>query len=300
LPEGIILKGVGGFYDVLSAKDYTSVYTCKVRGIFRKESCFSPLTGDRVSYEILDENKHVGHITRILERRNSFVRPPVANIDQLAIVIAVANPGPDLALVDKLIITCLDKKIEPLIILNKIDLDKNCFVEKLRKSYKKTGFPIVLLSKFQKDSYYALHQKLKGFTTAFAGQSGVGKSTILNIIMDNWLMETGSLSGKTRRGKHTTRHVQLFMLNEGGFILDTPGFSNFTVSEISHQNLDSYYPEFREALGLCRFTGCSHISEPDCKVRELVNNGEVDEGRYKRYTELYKELKTKYDNRYRR
>lgn len=300
MPDGIILKGVGGFYDVLDQKDYRSVYSCKVRGVFRKTGELTPLPGDRVVFKILNENKKEGHIEKIIDRRNSFVRPPVANIDQLAIVVAVNSPEPDLMLVDKLIISCQVKEIQPLIVINKIDLDEGGTAEKLKRIYGPTGFPIILLSKYRKESYDNLHEKLIGYTTAFAGQSGVGKSTILNMIMDNWLMETGDVSEKIKRGKHTTRHVQLFRLDQGGFILDTPGFSSYSLSDVDHQTLDTFYPDFKEGLGLCRFKGCSHTSEPGCAVKELYSQGKIDEGRYYRYVELYGELKEIYDNRYRR
>lgn len=311
LPEGIILKGVGGFYSVLlndgslpedkvSVDDTSALYTCKVRGIHRKEGELSPLPGDRVTFKILDENKKIGHIDRILDRINVFTRPAVANIDQLAIVLAVTNPEPDMMLVDKLLITCQVKDIRPLIIINKIDLDTENQVEVLKKIYEKTGFTVMTLSKYSTEAYEQLHRELTGYTTAFAGQSGVGKSTILNIVMNNWLMETGDISERIQRGKHTTRHVQLFRLDKGGFILDTPGFSAYSVTEVSHFDLQNYYPEFAEASGSCRFNGCSHTSEPDCAVKNLLEKGKIDKGRYKRYTELYKELKEAYDNRYRR
>lgn len=300
MPEGIILKGVGGFYDVLDNEDPHIIYTCKVRGVYRKSNMLTPLPGDRVIYKVLDEDDKEGLIEEILERRNSFIRPPVANIDQLAVVMAVDSPAPDLLLVDKLIVTCLSKNIRPLLIINKTDLDDGTKVEKLTDIYKHTGFPIIHLNKFNRDRYEDLHSELAGYNTAFAGQSGVGKSTILNLIMDNWLMDTGDVSEKIKRGKHTTRHVQLFRLDKGGFILDTPGFSSYSLTDISHDELQELYPEFEDRIGLCRFKGCSHTSEPDCAVRELLTEGKLDEGRYNRYIGLYRELKENYDNRYRR
>ncbi len=306
MPVGIILKGVGGFYDVLADEDGLSedkllkCYSCKVRGIHRKQGEMTPLPGDRVTFDVLDEKRKVGHIDQILERTNTFTRPAVANIDQLAIVLAVNNPQPDLMLVDKLLITCQAKDIRPLIIINKADLDTGNQVDNLIKVYQKTGFSILLLSKFNGEAYDMLHKELVGFTTAFAGQSGVGKSTILNTVLNNWLMETGDISDRIQRGKHTTRHVQLFRLDKGGFILDTPGFSAFSITEVNHDVLTGYYPEFIDVTDSCRFKGCSHTGEPDCAVRSLYDEGKVDEGRYNRYIELYKELKDVYDNRYRR
>ncbi len=299
MPQGIILKGVGSFYEVLRQEDPYTLYTCKVRGINRKKG-ITPLPGDRVTFDILNESDHEGHIDQVLERRNSFVRPTVANIDQLAIVMAVNSPSPDLMLVDKLLITCLAKEIQPLIVINKADLDQENRMEGLMSAYKETGFTIIGLSKFQPEGYELLHRKLVGHTTAFAGQSGVGKSTILNAILDHWLMETGDVSDRIQRGKHTTRHVQLFRLDRGGFILDTPGFSSFSISDVTHDTLKEYYPEFNSASGSCRFNSCSHTGEPDCAVNALLSEGRLDEGRYNRYIELYKELKEAYDNRYRR
>ena len=300
MSEGIILKGVGGFYDVLESEGKNSLYTCKVRGIHRKQGGITPLVGDRVTFDILDEKKKEGHIDQILDRRNSFIRPPVANIDQLAIVISVASPSPDLMLVDKLLITCVSKDIRPLIIINKADLDTNKEIEAIKTIYKNTGFPVLVLSKFSPDWYDELHKQLIENITAFAGQSGVGKSTILNAILKNWVMETGEVSDRIQRGKHTTRHVQLFRLNNGGYILDTPGFSSFSIEDVGHEELQDLYPEFSNITEECRFKGCSHTGEPDCAVRELYNEGKIDEGRYNRYIELYKELKQIYDNRYRR
>lgn len=300
MPEGIILKGVGGFYEVLENGEDTLLYTCKVRGIHRKQGGLTPLAGDRVTFNILDEKKKEGHIDQILERCNSFIRPPVANIDQLAIVISVVSPSPDFMLVDKLIITCLSKDIRPLIVINKADLDTDNEIEAIKNVYKSTGFPVLVLSKFFPDWYDELHKHLIDNITAFAGQSGVGKSTILNAVLKNWVMETGEVSDRIQRGKHTTRHVQLFRLNNGGYILDTPGFSSFSVEDVGHQDLKDFYPEFYNVTEDCRFKGCSHTGEPDCAIRELLNQGKIDEGRYNRYIELYKELKQIYDNRYRR
>ena len=300
MPEGIILKGVGSFYEVLQEGGPCTPYTCKVRGIHRKKGGTTPVPGDRVTFDILDEANHEGHIDQILERRNAFVRPPVSNIDQLAIVLAVTSPSPDLMLLDKLIITCLAKEIRPLLVINKMDLDQEHQFDRLLSAYEKTGFSIIGLSKFQPEGHKLLHQSLIGYTTALAGQSGVGKSTILNTILNHWLMETGEVSDRIQRGKHTTRHVQLFRLDQGGFFMDTPGFSSFSVSDVAHDTLKDYYPEFDSVQGACRFKGCSHTDEPDCAVRGLVEEGKLDEGRYNRYIKLYKELKEIYDNRYRR
>lgn len=299
IKQGIILKGVGGFYDVLDSSDGI-VYTCKARGVHRKEGGKTPLPGDNVTFRVIDEKDRTGYIDDILERKNEFVRPPVANIDQLAIVLAAKSPDPDLNLADKLLITCEAKGIAPLILINKIDLDDDGTAEYISGIYKKAGYRVILISKVLDTGYDELHSQLKGYRTAFAGQSGVGKSTILNRILNNWVMETGEVSERIQRGRHTTRHVQLFGLDVGGFVFDTPGFSAFTVSDVAHTELAMLYPEFRKVIGECRFTSCSHTGEPGCRVQELVEKGEADPGRYKRYVQYFKELKEAYDNRYRR
>ncbi len=297
--QGIILKGVGGFYDVLD-QEAGLVYTCKVRGVHRKSGGISPLPGDSVTFRVIDEKGLTGFIDVIGERKNEFARPPVANIDQLAIVLAVKSPEPDLSLADKLLITCEAKDISPLILINKIDLDEGGSAECIGRIYKKAGYRVILVSKVLDTGYDELHKELKGCKTAFAGQSGVGKSTILNRILNNWAMETGEVSERIQRGRHTTRHVQLFELDVGGFVLDTPGFSAYSVCDVEHTELASHYPEFRKVIGECRFTSCSHINEPGCRVRELVEKGKADAERYKRYVQYYRELKEAYDNRYRR
>lgn len=284
----------------MDAADLKSIFTCKVRGVHRKSGGITPLPGDDVSFKILDASKKLGHIEDIFSRRNAFVRPPVANIDQMGIVISITSPEPDLGLADKLLLTCEVKGIKPLILINKSDLETDDKVEEIRSIYANAGYSVIIMSKFGHLGYDALHQELKGQRTAFAGQSGVGKSTILNIIMDNWMMETGDVSERIQRGRHTTRHVQLFSLNQGGFLVDTPGFSSYSVSDIAYQELADYYPEFRRGSGQCRFKGCSHVSEPGCIIQDRVNDGIIDLGRYERYKQIYKELKEAYDNRYRR
>ena len=300
LKKGLILKGVGSFYEVLDASDNKTIYTCQVRGIHRKSGGISPLPGDFVTFKILDEDRLSGHIVEMLERKNEFIRPPVANIDQLAIVMSIASPEPDLGLADKLLITCETKSIKPLVLINKSDLDTSDMLPKVKRIYEQAGYHVIVISKVLNTGYEELHQELRGLKTAFAGQSGVGKSTILNKILDNWLMETGDISERNHRGKHTTRHTQLLPLDGGGFVVDTPGFSSYTIIDIDHQDLPSFYPEFREESDNCRFKGCSHINEPDCRIRHLVETGATDLGRYERYVQLYRELKDAYDNRYRR
>lgn len=295
LPEGLILRGIGGFYQV---QGKTGLYECKTRGIFRKKG-ITPLPGDFVHFTITSEALHEGWIEEIKDRKNAFVRPPVANVGQMAIVMTGASPEPDLLLVDKLLATALQSDIEPIIILNKTDLIDAETLAQLKSIYSAAGFPVIPMSKITMEGYDVLHQRLKGSCTVFAGQSGVGKSTILNIIMNEWVMETNSVSDKIQRGRHTTRHVQLLPLDLSGYVIDTPGFSSYALEGIKHDELAWLYPEFENYHGKCRFNGCSHINEPDCAVKDAVNTGIIPVKRYECYKKLFEELKETYDKRYR-
>jgi len=294
LPRGLILKGVGGFYTVECS---TGIYECRTRGVFRKKG-ITPLVGDFVNFTITDEAAREGWIEEIETRQNFFIRPPVANVNQIAIVMAKISPEPDFLLVDKLLITAEKNGITPLIIINKIDLIDENELSEVESIYKGTGYLVVPISKVGKHGYDELHEKLKGFRTVFAGQSGVGKSTILNNIIDSWVMETGDMS-KIQRGRHTTRHVQLLPLDNDGYVVDTPGFSSMSLEGIEYSELSSMYPEFNELEGQCKFNGCSHIKEPGCAVKDSVQSGEISLIRYECYQRLYEELKLQYENRYR-
>lgn len=288
MPIGIILKGIGGFYYV---KDENSriVFECKPRGIFRKDS-ITPLPGDRVEFSVIDEQEKKGSVDSILPRNSELIRPAIANIDQLVIVVAVKAPAADFMLLDKLLITAELKKIRAIICINKIDLD-DVVSRNIKEIYSNIGYTCIEISSVKNVGYRHLKQELKDHTSVLAGQSGVGKSTILNNIMDSWVMETGIVSEKIERGKHTTRHAEILELKYGGYIADTPGFSSFEIADIQYDDLENYYPEFRKYLNTCRFTSCSHISEPECTIKEALERGEINNDRFQRYTQLYKMLK---------
>ncbi|HEY8420459.1 MAG TPA: ribosome small subunit-dependent GTPase A [Thermoclostridium sp.] len=294
MPRGLILKGVGGFYTVECS---TGIYECRTRGVFRKKG-ITPVAGDFVNFSITDEAAREGWIEEIEERTNIFIRPPVANVNQMAVVMARTHPEPDFLLVDKLLITAEKNGITPLIIINKIDLITEQELTEIMNIYKGTGYHVVPMSKVGKQGYDELHEKLKGCRTVFAGQSGVGKSTILNNIIDSWVMETGDMS-KIQRGRHTTRHVQLLCLDNDGYVVDTPGFSSMSLEGIEYSELPSMYPEFNKLEGQCKFNRCSHIKEPGCAVKGAVMSGEISATRYECYQRLYEELKLQYENRYR-
>ncbi len=279
--KGKIIKGIGGFYYV-KATDNT-VYECKARGIFRKDN-IKPCIGDEVEISVLNGK---GSIDRIFPRKTSLIRPPVANIDMLVIVAAAADPEPNLFLIDKLLVNAEESGIKPLICINKTDVKDG---EEIKAIYEKAGYDVLLLCAAENYGFEKLIPYLKDKTSAFAGLSGVGKSTILNLITSA-TQETGEVSEKIKRGRHTTRHVELLELKCGGYVLDTPGFSSFEINSIKAADLFRYFPEMREFEDGCRFKGCSHINEPDCVIKEQVESGEISKSRYESYKELYSQLK---------
>lgn len=281
MTKGRIIKGIGGFYYV-KATDNT-VYECKARGIFRKES-IKPAIGDFV--DILVENGK-GSIEKIYPRTSYLIRPTVANVDVLVIVVAAAEPEPNILLIDKLLVNAENVGIKPVILINKTDVKSG---DAIKEIYEKAGYPVVLTSAKEEDVKEEILPYIKDKTSAFAGLSGVGKSTILNLITGTY-QETGEISDKIKRGKHTTRHVELLELSEGGYVLDTPGFSSFELNTIKADELYKCFPEMCEFTDMCRFKGCMHINEPDCIVKEKVNLGEIAKSRYESYVELFGELK---------
>lgn len=277
--KGIIIKGIGGFYYVKATDG--SVTACRARGIFRKNG-IKPTVGDEVEFEN-------GSVEKIYDRRSYLIRPSVANIDNLIIVISAANPSPDLLLTDKLTVAAEVSGITPVICINKTDLAE---VSEIEEVYRMAGYDVITLSAANCIGTDLLSSKIKGKISAFAGLSGVGKSSILNILSGEDA-QTGEVS-RINRGKHTTRHVELFQLDDDTFILDTPGFSSLALSDICDvraSELADYYPEFRDCADKCRFKGCSHINEPDCVVKKLLDEKKVALSRYESYKELYGQLK---------
>lgn len=277
--KGIIIKGIGGFYYVKAADD--NVYECKARGIFRKEH-ITPMIGDAAEIEIKD-NK--GNITEIYERKNALVRPSVANIDILVLVVAAASPEPNLLLIDKMLINAEINGIKPVICINKTDLADRADLAEIYSAYE-----TVSVCAEKNEGLDELVSVIKDKVSAFSGLSGVGKSTILNLITTGE-METGAVSEKIQRGRHTTRHVELMELKSGGFALDTPGFGSLDLENVKADELADYFPEMSGATENCRFRGCSHINEPDCAVKALVESGKLAKSRYESYKELYNTLK---------
>ena len=280
--QGKIIKGIGGFYYVNTE---AGVIECKARGVFRKNA-LTPLAGDNCEIALLSSDK--GNIEKILDRKNFLIRPPVANIDNMFIVTAAADPDPALSVIDKLTVIAVQNNITPYIVINKIDL--NADYQKLADIYKSAGFTVFTVCSLTKDGINDIPATMKNKVSVIAGCSGVGKSSLLNVVLPQAERQTGNIS-KIGRGKHTTREVELIPIPDGGFIADSPGFSNLSVENISHTELWQYFPEFAPFEGQCRFRGCSHINEPDCEVKHQLASGVISQSRYDSYSQLYSQLK---------
>lgn len=287
LESGLIIKGIGGFYYV---RVQNKVFECKARGKFRNNDKI-PLPGDRVEISIIDENKRIGSIEKILDRHSLVVRPSVANVDTIVFVIPVCSPEPDYMLLDKLLVSAESMSIKPIICVNKTDLDYDNVCNKISEIYLNTGYEIIGTSYLTDTGFDKLKKAIGKGIAIFSGVSGSGKSTIINSIMNSVVMETGILSKKTSRGMHTTRHAELIELETGGFIADTPGFSSYELDTLNADELELYFPEFRKHLNKCKYTGCSHTCELECNIKKALENGEISRERYERYVEFYKMIK---------
>jgi len=290
--NGIILRGIGGFYYVLP-QDHSDIVECRARGRFRSEG-LTPMVGDRVEYE--PQREGYAAITSILPRKNALIRPPVANIDRLLIVLAAAAPHPDWMLADRLIIQAKLLHIEPVLILNKCDAADDHVLQVFEEDYGK-HFLSLKVSAHSGYGIDELRSILHNKVCCFAGQSAVGKSSLINALIPDLQLETGGLAKKTDRGRHTTRRAELWPAFDGA-ILDTPGFSLFETDCIEQEDLDRCYPEFSDLPSQCRFSGCRHISEPDCAVKAMVLEGGMSAARYERYQVLAKEFETRRKHRY--
>ena len=285
--EGRIIKGIGGFYYV---ETKNGLYECRARGIFRKNK-ITPLVGDRVKISIVDEENKKGVVEEIQKRETELVRPPIANVNKALIVFAVKNPTPHLSLLDRFIVLAERENLEIVIVLTKIDLDDDNTFEKIKNIYKPCGYKVIGVSNFEKINIDKVKEELKDNTVVFAGPSGVGKSSLLNEIDSNFKLKTGDVSDKIKRGRHTTRHAELFELEFGGLVADTPGFSSLTLDDIEDIELKEYFIEFEE-YDNCKFgSKCIHQNEPNCAVKEAVENGEIPRERYESYIQLLNEIR---------
>lgn len=288
--QGKIVKGIAGFYYVHVVE--SGLYECKAKGIFRKEK-LKPLVGDVVEIDILDETEKTGNIVEVLKRKNELIRPAVANIDQALVVFAVTKPKPHFNLLDRFLIMMEQKEIPVILCFNKKDIATVPEIQKLKEIYETCGYRIVFTSALEEENVDELKQLLHGKTTAIAGPSGVGKSSLINLLQPDANMETGSISEKIERGRHTTRHSELIWIEEDTYIMDTPGFSSLYTNDFEKEELKYYFREFAAYEGTCRFLGCDHVHEPGCKVKEAMEEGKIHQVRYKNYLEMYQELKNK-------
>ncbi len=281
--EGMILRSLSGFYDVQTPE---GLITCRGRGSLRK-SGQTPLTGDRV---VITVEKGKGMVERILPRRNSFVRPAVANVDALVIFAANVNPVTEPFLIDRVAAIAGDRGVPVHLCINKCDLDPAVDLERI---YRAAGFSVIVTSAETGEGIEQLRGLLKGKLTAFTGNSGVGKSSILNRLCPELALPTGEVSEKLGRGRHTTRHVELYPLDENTYVADTPGFSSFDTDQmdlILKENLQYAFPDFRRYLGQCQFHDCSHRKEPGCAVTAALKEGTIQPSRYDSYLRLYEKV----------
>lgn len=283
--EGIIIKGVGGLYEVKTDK---RTYQCRARGLFRKKK-ITPLVGDKVRIDEIEED--TGYIIEILDRSTELIRPPVANVNQVVIVFAIKKPMPNLWLLDKFIILAEKEGLDIVICINKIDLSSENEIKSFNNIYDKTGYKVIFTSCKEEKGIDSLKEALKDKITVFSGPSGVGKSTLLNKIQPDLQLKTGDISQKTNRGKHTTRHTELMELENGGWVLDTPGFSSLDLDFINEEDLGNYFSEIDEYSVYCKFRGCRHDKEPQCAVKDAVDKGEISKSRYENYLLFLEELK---------
>ena len=288
--RGKIIKGIAGFYYVHAEDGGT--YECKAKGGFRNKNV-KPLVGDDVEIDIVDSDKLLGNIVEILPRSSEMIRPAVANVDQALLVFAISHPEPNLRLLDSFLVMMDGYELPTIICFNKIDETTEQDMKKLSDIYSDSGCRVMFTSTVTGEGIEELRGLLHGHTTALAGPSGVGKSSILNALVEQAYMETGSISEKIGRGRHTTRHSEVFVLDNESYILDTPGFTSLSVMVSEREKLRFYIPEFDRYEGKCRFSGCVHINEPDCAVKAAVNDGEINAARYESYVAMYNELDRK-------
>lgn len=288
--QGKIIKGIAGFYYVHVPG--RGIYECKAKGIFRKEQ-LKPLVGDDVEIDLLDETEKTGNIRALLPRSSQLVRPAVANVDQALVIFAITHPQPNFNLLDRFLIMMQQQGLPCIICLNKLDLDQEGKGQSYADIYSACGYSVLMISAAKEQGLERLQELLKGRTTTVAGPSGVGKSSLVNCLQSGTVMETGEISAKIERGRHTTRHSELIALGEGTYILDTPGFSSLGLFDMEKEQLAMYYPEFRDYEPSCRFGGCTHTAEPECAVKQALEQERISRLRYENYCQLYGELRTK-------
>jgi len=287
MPEGKIVKALSGFYYVLQDKN---LIQCRGRGVFRKNK-ISPLVGDEVVFQA--ENDLEGYILEVKERKNELIRPPIANVDQAILVFSAVEPDFSTVLLDRFLVLVEFNHIEPLICITKIDLTNNDqmqMISEYAKQYKKAGYEVILTSSETEAGIEQLNPHIENKISVFAGQSGVGKSSLLNVLRPDLELKTNDISSHLGRGKHTTRHVELMKIGNG-LIADTPGFSSLEFTNIETEDLSYCFPELQRASENCKFRGCLHVTEPKCAVKSAVESGEIPAYRYEHYLDFLQEIK---------
>ena len=292
--QGKIMKGIAGFYYVQTKN---GIYECKAKGSFRNRK-LKPFVGDNVEITVLDEENKKGNMEEILERKNFLIRPAVANVDQTLVIFAAAKPDPNLNLLDRFLIMMEQKSVPVVLVFNKSDAAEHEKLAQLAKIYEDCGYQVLKASALQEEGISEIKEILKGKTSTVAGPSGVGKSSIINLLQSDIHMETGNISEKIERGKHTTRHAELIGIAEDTYIFDTPGFSSLYVTDMEKEELKTYFPEFAQYEDECRFLGCVHVNEPVCGVKEALKEGRISQSRYENYKLLYEELKENEKRKY--
>lgn len=290
--QGIIIESISNLYKIAVEEPKKQIYEATARGKFKKEE-ISPVVGDVVEIEIVDEEKKTAVINKIEERKVYVKRPKLANITQIVFVVSSKDPKPDLLMLDKQLAFAEFLGIKAIIVLNKIDLDKDKQFMHIKKVYEKVGYTVIETEAKSQKGVEVLKQALKSNINAFSGNSGVGKSTLINAIFNTDVTQEGEISKKNKRGKNTTTAIKLYEIDNNTYIADTPGFSTFDISEIESKDLDQYFKEFKENIENCEFVGCTHIKEENCGIKEAINNGNITEERYKRFCKIYEELKEK-------
>lgn len=291
---GKIIKGIAGFYYVHDGKN--RIYECRAKGVFRNWK-IKPLVGDDVEFTVLNDETSEGNIDQILPRKNQLIRPAAANVDQAMVVFAVTQPEPNRNLLDRFLVMMGAEKIPVIICFNKVDLCGSELLETYLAIYKPAGYQTVFTSTYGGTGMEELGKLLRGRTTVLAGPSGVGKSSLTNLLLPEAEMETGDISEKIQRGRHTTRHSQLFCVEENTYLMDTPGFSSLSLN-MDPRKLKDYFAEFTPYEADCRFLGCVHVGEKACGVKEALQSGKLSKSRYDNYLQIYEELKEKERRKY--
>lgn len=290
MPDGLIVKALSGYYYVLPEGEPDGDLTqCRARGVFKKKN-ITPLVGDRVAYELTENGE--GTVTEVRPRTSELIRPPIANAEQAVLVFSLDEPALNLQLLDKFLVHIEHAGLDAVICLTKHDLTaSDADADKVRRLYEKIGYSVLVTSAKQGKGLKTLYELLKGKISVFSGQSGVGKSTLLNALFPNLRLETSEISLKLGRGRHTTRHVELIPVEGGGWVADTPGFSQLDFLEMEQEKLGKAFREFRGPAEACRFRGCLHHREPGCRVREAAAAGEIEASRYEHYLQFLADMK---------